>query len=88
MQTRWLKHVISRFVNFEKELRTFGHYSSFCKVVVTSEQGQFLIIYSLDLRHLTSLASPLCVEILGEIYVTLNVLWSVVQSLCSCIQIE
>jgi len=25
-------------------LRTFGHYSSFCKVVVTSEQGQLLIV--------------------------------------------
>jgi len=30
----------------------------------------------------------LCVEILGEIYVIMDVLWSVVQSLCSCVQIE
>ena len=36
----------------------------------------------------TSLASHLCVEILGEIYVIVNVLWSVVQSLCRCVQIE
>jgi len=43
MQSRWIKHVISWFVNFEKELRTFGHYSSFCKVMVTSEQGRLLI---------------------------------------------
>jgi len=34
------------------------------------------------------MASPLCVEILEEIYVIMNVLWSVVQSLCSCVQIE
>jgi len=34
------------------------------------------------------MALPLCVEILGEIYVTMNVLWSVVQSLCSCVQKE
>jgi len=27
MQSRQIKHVISWFVNFEKELRTFGHYS-------------------------------------------------------------
>jgi len=38
-----LLDVISWLVNFEKELRTFGHYSSFCKVVVTSNQGQLLI---------------------------------------------
>jgi len=44
MQSREIKHVISCFVNFEKELRTFGHYSSFCKVAVTSEQGQLLIV--------------------------------------------
>ena len=31
---------------------------------------------------------PLCIEILGEIYVIINVLWSVVQSICSCVQIE
>jgi len=42
MQSRWIKDVISWFVNFEKKLRTFGHYSSFCKVVVTLEQGQLL----------------------------------------------
>jgi len=30
----------------------------------------------------------LCVEILGEIYVIINMLWSVVQSLCRCVQIE
>ena len=34
------------------------------------------------------MAMPLCVEILGEIYVIMNVLWSVVQSLYSCVQIE
>jgi len=43
MQSRWIKDVISWFVNFEKELGTIWHYSSFCKVVVTSEQGQLLI---------------------------------------------
>jgi len=42
----------------------------------------------LNLRHFTSLASPLCVEIFGEIYVIMNVLWSVVQSLCGCVQKE
>ena len=34
------------------------------------------------------MALPLSVEILGKIYVIMNVLWSVVQSLCSCVQIE
>jgi len=34
------------------------------------------------------MASPLCVEILGEIHVLINVLWSIVQSLCSCVEIE
>jgi len=34
------------------------------------------------------MALPLCVEILGGIYVTMNVLWSVVQLLCSCVQIK
>jgi len=26
-------------------MRTFGHYSIFCKVVVKSERGQLLIVY-------------------------------------------
>ena len=34
------------------------------------------------------MALPQCVEILGEIYVIMNVLWSVVKSLCRCAQIE
>jgi len=37
-------YVKTCFVNFEKELRTFGHCSSFCKVAVTLEQGQLLIV--------------------------------------------
>jgi len=53
--------------------------------VITSEQGQLLIN---KVMTFTSLASHLCVEILGEIYVIVNVLWSVVQSLCRCVQIE
>jgi len=44
MQSWQIKDVISRFVNFEKELRTFAHYRSFCKVVVKSEQGQLLLV--------------------------------------------
>jgi len=34
------------------------------------------------------MASHLCVEILGEIYVIMNVLWSVVQLLRGCVQVE
>jgi len=34
------------------------------------------------------MASPMCVEVPGEIYVITNVLWTVVQSLCSCVQID
>ena len=34
------------------------------------------------------MASPLSAEIFGKINVIMNVQWSVVQSLCSCVQIE